>query len=86
MGQITCDEHELIAQVAVEAIAALLLFLPGTALATSSLRDVTYRGELEDKWAINKNTTADTRAIDDRDARMGFMGLSTRGRALFGDR
>ncbi|KAK1925306.1 magnesium transporter [Papiliotrema laurentii] len=57
----------------VEALVALVLFLPGTALASASLEDVTYRGEMA------------KRSIDDSDARMGFMRLSSRGRALFGD-
>ncbi|GFZ45384.1 hypothetical protein JCM24511_03110 [Saitozyma sp. JCM 24511] len=57
----------------VEALGALLLFLPGTTLATSPLQDVTYRGELA------------KRTIDESDARMGFARLSARGRALFGD-
>ncbi|KAL7423134.1 hypothetical protein Q5752_002434 [Cryptotrichosporon argae] len=60
--------------IVVEAIVALLVFPPGTALATAPLQDVTYRGELA------------KRSIDDADARMGFMRPSERGRALFGDR
>jgi hypothetical protein len=36
----------LLCQIIVEALGELLLFLPGTTLATSPLQDVTYRGEL----------------------------------------
>ncbi|KAK8858437.1 hypothetical protein IAR55_002664 [Kwoniella newhampshirensis] len=59
--------------IVVEALASLLLFIPGIALASGPLKDVTYRGELA------------KRSIDDADARMGFMRLSKRGKALFGD-
>jgi hypothetical protein len=38
-------------QIIVEALVALVLFLPGTALASSTLQDVTYRGEM-DKWLV----------------------------------
>lgn len=61
-------------QIVVEALVALLLFLPGTALVAAPLEDVTYRGELA------------RRSVDDSDAGMPFMRLSIRGRALFGDR
>ncbi|WVR06217.1 hypothetical protein IAU60_003247 [Kwoniella sp. DSM 27419] len=57
-----------------EAIISLLLFVPGIALASDKLEDVTYRGELA------------KRNIDDADARMAFMVPSRRGKALFGDR
>ncbi|WWD18327.1 hypothetical protein CI109_102777 [Kwoniella shandongensis] len=57
----------------VEALVSLLLFIPGIALASGPLKDVTYRGELA------------KRSIDDADARMGFIRLSKRGKALFGD-
>lgn len=33
-------------QIIVEALIALVLFLPGTALTMAPLKDVTYRGEL----------------------------------------
>ncbi|WVQ80569.1 hypothetical protein IAT38_002674 [Cryptococcus sp. DSM 104549] len=56
-----------------EAIISLLLFVPGIALASGPLKDVTYRGEMAH------------RTIDDTDARMGFLRLSKRGAALFGD-
>jgi hypothetical protein len=36
------DSDKIIA----EALIALLVFLPGTTLASSALRDITYRGEL----------------------------------------
>nr|XP_018262578.1 uncharacterized protein I303_05595 [Kwoniella dejecticola CBS 10117]OBR84736.1 hypothetical protein I303_05595 [Kwoniella dejecticola CBS 10117] len=58
----------------VEALISLGLFIPGIALSSDSLEDVTYRGELA------------KRSIDDQDARMGFMIPSKRGRAIFGDR
>jgi hypothetical protein len=38
-------------QIIVEALVALVLFLPGTALASSALEDVTYRGEMEKRCA-----------------------------------
>ncbi|KAK4687761.1 membrane magnesium transporter 1, partial [Tremellales sp. Uapishka_1] len=57
----------------IEAVLALLLFLPGTALATPALEDVTYRGEMA------------KRTLEDHDARIGFMTFSARGRSLFGD-
>ncbi|WVW84479.1 hypothetical protein I302_106513 [Kwoniella bestiolae CBS 10118] len=56
-----------------EALISLGLFIPGIALSSDSLEDVTYRGELA------------KRSIDEQDARMGFMVLSKRGRAIFGD-
>ncbi|ORX40253.1 membrane magnesium transporter-domain-containing protein [Kockovaella imperatae] len=58
--------------IVVEAVLSLLLFVPSIAISSSPLRDVTYRGEMA------------TRSIDDADARMGFLALSPRGRALFG--
>jgi uncharacterized membrane protein YhaH (DUF805 family) len=38
-------------QIVLEALIALLLFIPGTTLAASPLRDVTYRGELATRYA-----------------------------------
>ncbi|WWC88838.1 uncharacterized protein L201_003753 [Kwoniella dendrophila CBS 6074] len=57
----------------IEAIVSLALFIPGITLASDTLEDVTYRGELA------------KRSIDDQDARMGFMIPSRRGKAIFGD-
>ncbi|WWC70578.1 uncharacterized protein I206_104529 [Kwoniella pini CBS 10737] len=57
----------------IEALISLALFIPGIAISSDSLEDVTYRGELA------------KRSIDDQDARMGFMIPSKRGRAIFGD-
>ncbi|RSH84399.1 uncharacterized protein EHS24_005919 [Apiotrichum porosum] len=60
--------------ISLEALGALVLFLPAIALATQPLEDVTYRGEMA------------KRSPDDADACAGFMRLSARGKALFGDR
>lgn len=40
-------------QIIVEALVALVLFLPGTALASSALEDVTYRGEMEKRFVLH---------------------------------
>ncbi|WVQ96787.1 hypothetical protein IAU59_003894 [Kwoniella sp. CBS 9459] len=58
----------------VEALVSLLLFIPGIALSSDKLEDVTYRGELA------------KRSVDDADARMAFMIPSKRGKAIFGDK
>ncbi|CAK9787127.1 hypothetical protein CC85DRAFT_302819 [Cutaneotrichosporon oleaginosum] len=57
-----------------EALVSLVIFIPAITLAYPALQDVTFRGELA------------KRTPDDMDARMGFMRLSARGAALFGDR
>ena len=61
------------------------------------LKDITYRGELSKRSVLAHTLgprTSDLltlleltlyRSIDDSDSRMGFMRLSARGRALFGD-
>nr|XP_019000855.1 uncharacterized protein I203_06497 [Kwoniella mangroviensis CBS 8507]OCF64316.1 hypothetical protein I203_06497 [Kwoniella mangroviensis CBS 8507] len=61
------------ASIILEALISLGLFIPGIALSSDSLEDVTYRGELA------------KRSIDDQDAKMAFMIPSKRGRAIFGE-
>ncbi|KAL0255616.1 hypothetical protein I308_100421 [Cryptococcus tetragattii IND107] len=56
-----------------EAFVSLICFTVGIVYTAGELKDVTYRGELAH------------RTIDDSDARMGFMRLSKRGKAIFGD-
>ena len=38
-------------QIIAEALIALIMFLPGTALSMAPLKDVTYRGELSSRYA-----------------------------------
>ncbi|WVQ72801.1 hypothetical protein IAR50_002361 [Cryptococcus sp. DSM 104548] len=64
---------DLPSSIIVEAFLSLITFIVGTVLSTGELKDVTYRGELSH------------RTIDDADAKMGFMKLSLRGKAIFGD-
>ncbi|WVQ86710.1 hypothetical protein IAS59_000424 [Cryptococcus gattii] len=59
--------------IVIEAFVSLICFIVGIVYITGELKDVTYRGELAH------------RTIDDSDARMGFMRLSKRGKAIFGD-
>ncbi|WRT67619.1 uncharacterized protein IL334_004591 [Kwoniella shivajii] len=61
------------ASIIVEALVSLGLFIPGIALSSEKLEDVTYRGELA------------KRSINDQNANMAFMIPSKRGKAIFGD-
>ena len=40
----------------VEALGALILFIPSVALSTARLEDVTFRGEMAKRWARNQAT------------------------------